>query len=131
MGVGYGKPFPGYSGSWHASLLLRSCSEVVCSCDLTTLAIAPRDLIHFFDTKGWGSLRGEHLTHSSSLQLNSQDSPKRQASTEPSSTSSSSDPILDFNISLAVAKERAHQKRSSKRAPQMDWSKKNELFSNL
>uniref|UniRef100_A0A8C9P9S3 Na(+)/H(+) exchange regulatory cofactor NHE-RF1 n=1 Tax=Spermophilus dauricus TaxID=99837 RepID=A0A8C9P9S3_SPEDA len=62
--------------------------------------------------------------------LNSQDSPKKQDSTEPSSTSSS-DPILDFNISLAMAKERAHQKRSSKRAPQMDWSKKNELFSNL
>lgn len=66
-----------------------------------------------------------------SEELNSQDSPKRHDSTEPSSTSSSSDPILDFNISLAVAKERAHQKRSSKRAPQMDWSKKNELFSNL
>lgn len=66
-----------------------------------------------------------------SEELNSQDSPKRQESTEPSCTSSSYDPILDFNISLAVAKERAHQKRSSKRAPQMDWSKKNELFSNL
>ncbi|KAM5272664.1 Na(+)/H(+) exchange regulatory cofactor NHE-RF1 isoform 2-T2 [Ctenodactylus gundi] len=65
-----------------------------------------------------------------SEELNSQDSPVKQDSTEPSSTSSS-DPILDFNISLAVAKERAHQKRSSKRAPQMDWSKKNELFSNL
>ncbi|XP_058417502.1 Na(+)/H(+) exchange regulatory cofactor NHE-RF1 [Diceros bicornis minor] len=67
-----------------------------------------------------------------SEELNSQDSPKKRDSTAPSSTSSSSsDPILDFNISLAVAKERAHQKRSSKRAPQMDWSKKNELFSNL
>lgn len=65
-----------------------------------------------------------------SEELSSQDSPRKQDSTEPSSTSSS-DPILDFNISLAVAKERAHQKRSSKRAPQMDWSKKNELFSNL
>uniref|UniRef100_A0A9L0RER6 Na(+)/H(+) exchange regulatory cofactor NHE-RF n=1 Tax=Equus caballus TaxID=9796 RepID=A0A9L0RER6_HORSE len=65
-----------------------------------------------------------------SEELNSQDSPKKQDSTAPSSTSSS-DPILDFNISLAMAKERAHQKRSSKRAPQMDWSKKNELFSNL
>ncbi|XP_043861136.1 Na(+)/H(+) exchange regulatory cofactor NHE-RF1 [Dromiciops gliroides] len=64
-------------------------------------------------------------------EMNSQDSPKEQDSTPPSSTSSSSDPILDFNISLAVAKERAHQKRGSKRAPQMDWSKKNELFSNL
>ncbi|KAM7067713.1 Na(+)/H(+) exchange regulatory cofactor NHE-RF1 isoform 2-T2 [Molossus nigricans] len=66
-----------------------------------------------------------------SEELNSQDSPKKQDSTAPSSTSSSSDPIPDFNISLAVAKERAHQKRSNKRAPQMDWSKKNELFSNL
>ncbi|MBV94812.1 Na(+)/H(+) exchange regulatory cofactor NHE-RF1, partial [Eschrichtius robustus] len=68
-----------------------------------------------------------------SEELNSQDSLKKQDCTAPSptSSSSSSDPILDFNISLAVAKERAHQKRSSKRAPQMDWSKKNELFSNL
>ncbi|XP_058904556.1 Na(+)/H(+) exchange regulatory cofactor NHE-RF1 [Kogia breviceps] len=68
-----------------------------------------------------------------SEELNSQDSLKKQDCTAPSSTSSSSssDPILDFNISLAVAKERAHQKRSSRRAPQMDWSKKNELFSNL
>uniref|UniRef100_A0A452TRJ5 Na(+)/H(+) exchange regulatory cofactor NHE-RF1 n=1 Tax=Ursus maritimus TaxID=29073 RepID=A0A452TRJ5_URSMA len=63
--------------------------------------------------------------------LNSQDSPRKQDSTAPSSTSSSSDPILDFNVSLAAAKERAHQKRSNKRAPQMDWSKKNELFGNL
>uniref|UniRef100_A0A8C5RDB5 Na(+)/H(+) exchange regulatory cofactor NHE-RF1 n=1 Tax=Laticauda laticaudata TaxID=8630 RepID=A0A8C5RDB5_LATLA len=45
--------------------------------------------------------------------------------------STTSDPILDLDIPLAVAKERAHQKRTSKRAPQMDWSKKNELFSNL
>ncbi|XP_020015199.1 Na(+)/H(+) exchange regulatory cofactor NHE-RF1 [Castor canadensis] len=67
-----------------------------------------------------------------SEELNSQDSPKKQDSIEPLSTSSSSsNAVLDFNISLAVAKERAHQKRSSKRAPQMDWSKKNELFSNL
>ncbi|KAG8509632.1 Na(+)/H(+) exchange regulatory cofactor NHE-RF1, partial [Galemys pyrenaicus] len=66
-----------------------------------------------------------------SEELNSQDSPRKQDSTAPSSTSSSSDPILDFNIPLAVARERAHQKRGNKRAPQMDWSKKNELFSNL
>ncbi|NXJ68279.1 NHRF1 protein, partial [Rostratula benghalensis] len=44
---------------------------------------------------------------------------------------SASGSILNLDIPLAVAKERAHQKRSSKRAPQMDWSKKNELFSNL
>ncbi|XP_006886294.1 PREDICTED: Na(+)/H(+) exchange regulatory cofactor NHE-RF1 [Elephantulus edwardii] len=64
-----------------------------------------------------------------SEELNSQDSPKKQDSTAPSTAAS--DPILDFNISLAVAKERAHRKRNSKQAPQMDWSKKNELFSNL
>ncbi|KAM9119712.1 Na(+)/H(+) exchange regulatory cofactor NHE-RF1 [Pangshura tecta] len=44
---------------------------------------------------------------------------------------STPDPLLDLNVPLAVAKERAHQKRTSKKAPQMDWSKKNELFSNL
>ncbi|NXS53321.1 NHRF1 protein, partial [Brachypteracias leptosomus] len=44
---------------------------------------------------------------------------------------STPDSLLDLDIPLAVAKERAHQKRTSKRAPQMDWSKKNELFSNL
>ncbi|XP_055994064.1 Na(+)/H(+) exchange regulatory cofactor NHE-RF1 [Sorex fumeus] len=65
-----------------------------------------------------------------SEELNSQDSPKKQDSKAASSTSSS-DPILDFSISLAMAKERAHQKRGCRRAPQMDWSKKNELFSNL
>ncbi|XP_074870689.1 Na(+)/H(+) exchange regulatory cofactor NHE-RF1 [Carettochelys insculpta] len=44
---------------------------------------------------------------------------------------STPDPLLDLNVPLAVAKERAHQKRTNKKAPQMDWSKKNELFSNL
>ncbi|XP_030064195.1 Na(+)/H(+) exchange regulatory cofactor NHE-RF1 isoform X2 [Microcaecilia unicolor] len=42
-----------------------------------------------------------------------------------------SNPMLGLNVPLAVAKERAHQKRSNKKAPPMDWSKKNELFSNL
>ncbi|XP_006262512.2 Na(+)/H(+) exchange regulatory cofactor NHE-RF1 [Alligator mississippiensis] len=52
-------------------------------------------------------------------------------SEEKEKRNSASDLPLDLNIPLAVAKERAHQKRTSKRAPQMDWSKKNELFSNL
>ncbi|XP_056607789.1 Na(+)/H(+) exchange regulatory cofactor NHE-RF1 [Triplophysa dalaica] len=39
--------------------------------------------------------------------------------------------IPELNLSLQQVKERARQKRSSKRAPPMDWSKKNELFSNL
>ncbi|XP_030317445.1 Na(+)/H(+) exchange regulatory cofactor NHE-RF1 [Calypte anna] len=54
--------------------------------------------------------------------------PDAQESDKHHSASSS---LLDLDIPLAVAKERAHQKRTSKRAPQMDWSKKNELFSNL
>ncbi|XP_073349995.1 Na(+)/H(+) exchange regulatory cofactor NHE-RF1-like [Pagrus major] len=36
-----------------------------------------------------------------------------------------------LNLSLQQVKELAHQKRSNKRAPPMDWTKKNELFSNL
>uniref|UniRef100_A0A8C5WLF0 Na(+)/H(+) exchange regulatory cofactor NHE-RF1 n=1 Tax=Leptobrachium leishanense TaxID=445787 RepID=A0A8C5WLF0_9ANUR len=41
------------------------------------------------------------------------------------------DPLLDLNMSLAVAKERAHQKRSQKKAPTMDWNKRKEVFSSL
>ncbi|XP_058509229.1 Na(+)/H(+) exchange regulatory cofactor NHE-RF1 [Solea solea] len=39
--------------------------------------------------------------------------------------------IPALNLSLQQVKELAHQKRSNKRAPAMDWTKKNELFSNL
>ncbi|KAK5851444.1 hypothetical protein PBY51_002238 [Eleginops maclovinus] len=38
---------------------------------------------------------------------------------------------LGLSLSLAQAKERARQKRSAKKAPTMDWSKRNELFGNL
>lgn len=34
-------------------------------------------------------------------------------------------------MSLAAAKERAHQKRSQKKAPTMDWNKRKEVFSSL
>ncbi|NXE87651.1 NHRF1 protein, partial [Menura novaehollandiae] len=61
-------------------------------------------------------------THTSLPQPHTQEGDKRH---------SASGSLLDLDIPLAVAKERAHQKRTSKRAPQMDWSKKNELFSNL
>ncbi|XP_010766492.1 Na(+)/H(+) exchange regulatory cofactor NHE-RF1 [Notothenia coriiceps] len=39
--------------------------------------------------------------------------------------------IPALNLSLQQVKELAHQKRSNKKAPPMDWTKKNELFSNL
>ncbi|XP_023121184.2 Na(+)/H(+) exchange regulatory cofactor NHE-RF1 [Amphiprion ocellaris] len=41
------------------------------------------------------------------------------------------DAIPALNMTLQQVKELAHQKRSNKRAPPMDWTKKNELFSNL
>ncbi|CAG5897615.1 unnamed protein product [Menidia menidia] len=41
------------------------------------------------------------------------------------------DTIPALSLSLQQVKELAHQKRSNKRAPPMDWTKKNELFSNL
>ncbi len=50
---------------------------------------------------------------------------------KPKAKASSDDAGLALNISLQQAKDRAHQKRSNKKAPQMDWSKRNELFSNL
>lgn len=49
----------------------------------------------------------------------------RASELEPASAS------LALSVSLAQAKERAHQKRAAKKAPAMDWSKRNELFSNL
>ncbi|KAJ3601316.1 hypothetical protein NHX12_032287 [Muraenolepis orangiensis] len=39
--------------------------------------------------------------------------------------------IPELSLTLQQVKERAHQKRSNRRAPPMDWTKKNELFSNL
>uniref|UniRef100_A0A8B9H922 Na(+)/H(+) exchange regulatory cofactor NHE-RF n=1 Tax=Astyanax mexicanus TaxID=7994 RepID=A0A8B9H922_ASTMX len=41
------------------------------------------------------------------------------------------DAIPALNLSLQQVKERAHQKRSNKRAPAMDWNKKQELFSKM
>uniref|UniRef100_A0A8C7WF77 EBP50 C-terminal domain-containing protein n=1 Tax=Oncorhynchus mykiss TaxID=8022 RepID=A0A8C7WF77_ONCMY len=41
------------------------------------------------------------------------------------------EPNASLSMSLSQAKERAHQKGSSKKAPAMDWSKRNKLFSNL
>ncbi|XP_060796173.1 Na(+)/H(+) exchange regulatory cofactor NHE-RF1a [Neoarius graeffei] len=63
--------------------------------------------------------------------------PAETASSPPSQekavekTSANAASSLDLNISLQQAKERAHQKRSNKRAPPMDWSKRSEVFSNL
>ncbi|XP_043958517.1 Na(+)/H(+) exchange regulatory cofactor NHE-RF1-like [Gambusia affinis] len=54
-----------------------------------------------------------------------------QGERTPEPEPSPSGDAMGLNISLAQAKERAHQKRAAKKAPPMDWSKRNELFSNL
>ncbi|XP_061740243.1 Na(+)/H(+) exchange regulatory cofactor NHE-RF1 isoform X3 [Nerophis ophidion] len=51
------------------------------------------------------------------------------SSTPPEGVAPGAIPAL--TMSLQQVKELAHQKRSNKRAPPMDWTKKNELFSNL
>ncbi|XP_018617283.2 Na(+)/H(+) exchange regulatory cofactor NHE-RF1-like isoform X2 [Scleropages formosus] len=61
--------------------------------------------------------------------------PEVRRSTPPPETKAEKEPVEDAGLALTMslqqAKERAHQKRSNKRAPPMDWSKRNELFSNL
>uniref|UniRef100_A0A8C1G199 Na(+)/H(+) exchange regulatory cofactor NHE-RF n=1 Tax=Cyprinus carpio TaxID=7962 RepID=A0A8C1G199_CYPCA len=72
-------------------------------------------------------------TSSTSSNTSSSAAPASTSAPEekPKVKASSDDAGLSLNISLQQAKERAHQKRSNKKAPQMDWSKRNELFSNL
>ncbi|XP_026171044.1 Na(+)/H(+) exchange regulatory cofactor NHE-RF1a [Mastacembelus armatus] len=53
--------------------------------------------------------------------------PQAERAQEPAPAADS----FSLGMSLAQAKERAHQKRAAKKAPTMDWSKRNELFSNL
>ncbi|XP_068118497.1 Na(+)/H(+) exchange regulatory cofactor NHE-RF1 [Hyperolius riggenbachi] len=50
---------------------------------------------------------------------------------EPPSEPAPTPETLDLNLSLAAAKERAHQKRSQKKAPTMDWNKRKEVFGSL
>uniref|UniRef100_A0A803VL58 Na(+)/H(+) exchange regulatory cofactor NHE-RF1 n=1 Tax=Ficedula albicollis TaxID=59894 RepID=A0A803VL58_FICAL len=84
--------------------------------------------------EGWGAASGLH-PHRGAVQgtLSGADtaSHPQPVTQEGDKRHSAPGSLLDLDIPLAVAKERAHQKRTSKRAPQMDWSKKNELFSNL
>uniref|UniRef100_A0A3B5KZS6 Na(+)/H(+) exchange regulatory cofactor NHE-RF n=1 Tax=Xiphophorus couchianus TaxID=32473 RepID=A0A3B5KZS6_9TELE len=63
------------------------------------------------------------------VSLNSCAQGERTPEPEPEPTPSGD--AMGLNMSLAQAKELAHQKRAAKKAPPMDWSKRNELFSNL
>ncbi|TRY56669.1 hypothetical protein DNTS_014141 [Danionella cerebrum] len=70
------------------------------------------------------------VTSLSNSSTSSNTSAPEEKAKEPS-TGEDSSLSLSLSVSLQQAKERAHQKRSNKRAPAMDWSKRNELFSNL
>ncbi|XP_073540169.1 Na(+)/H(+) exchange regulatory cofactor NHE-RF1 isoform X2 [Phyllobates terribilis] len=70
------------------------------------------------------------------LPLDMSSTQKNEKVTSESDPAPSIDPVpaaetLDLNMSLALAKERAHQKRSQKKAPTMDWNKRKEVFSSL
>ncbi|KAM6963743.1 Na(+)/H(+) exchange regulatory cofactor NHE-RF1a [Tautogolabrus adspersus] len=73
---------------------------------------------------------------SSSSASSNADQPAETSSPSPAQAERTPEPApaaegLGLGLSLAQARERAHQKRSAKKAPPMDWSKRNELFSNL
>ncbi|XP_062382241.1 Na(+)/H(+) exchange regulatory cofactor NHE-RF2 [Sardina pilchardus] len=79
-------------------------------------------------------MNGSSTSHSTHSEISSTD-----ASTLMSEGSSGGsrllDPFAEMGLRLsqtaAEAREKAHAKRTKKRAPQMDWSKKYELFSNF
>ncbi|XP_033840879.1 Na(+)/H(+) exchange regulatory cofactor NHE-RF1-like isoform X2 [Periophthalmus magnuspinnatus] len=64
-------------------------------------------------------------SESSASSHSSQPSPGAMTTEEPASDS------LGLGLSVAQARERAHQKRMAKNAPRMDWNKRKEVFSNL
>ncbi|XP_065805413.1 Na(+)/H(+) exchange regulatory cofactor NHE-RF1a [Labrus bergylta] len=73
---------------------------------------------------------------SSSSASSNADQPAETSSPSPAEAERTPEPApaadnLGLGLSLAQARERAHQKRAAKKAPSMDWSKRNELFSNL
>ncbi|XP_030630164.1 Na(+)/H(+) exchange regulatory cofactor NHE-RF1a isoform X2 [Chanos chanos] len=68
---------------------------------------------------------------SSNNSINTAPAPGRDSPPPPEERSPVTSPALAMSLSLQEAKERARGKRSNKRAPAMDWSKRNELFSNL
>lgn len=76
------------------------------------------------------------VSSSSSSASSNASLPTATASSSPPEVETAVEPApaadnLGLGMSLAQAKERARQKRAAKKAPSMDWSKRNELFSNL
>ncbi|XP_056152804.1 Na(+)/H(+) exchange regulatory cofactor NHE-RF1a isoform X2 [Lampris incognitus] len=72
----------------------------------------------------------KHLTGPLPEPVSNDESEEDEADKAPGPVSEANEGI-GLSMSVAQARERAHQKRSAKKAPPMDWSKRNELFSNL
>ncbi|XP_066497605.1 Na(+)/H(+) exchange regulatory cofactor NHE-RF2 [Hoplias malabaricus] len=78
-----------------------------------------------------------HINGRSTSQSTHSDHSSQDTSTQNSEDGGSRllDPFAEIGLRLsptaAEAKEKAHAKRSKKRAPQMDWNKKYEIFSNF
>uniref|UniRef100_A0A3Q4H5Y6 NHERF family PDZ scaffold protein 1 n=1 Tax=Neolamprologus brichardi TaxID=32507 RepID=A0A3Q4H5Y6_NEOBR len=76
----------------------------------------------------------EHISVSASSSVSSASSSSSLPAATDNSSPSEPAPAIDslgLALTVAQAKERAQQKRGAKKAPAMDWSKRNELFSNL
>ncbi|XP_041939265.1 Na(+)/H(+) exchange regulatory cofactor NHE-RF2 [Alosa sapidissima] len=78
-------------------------------------------------------INGSSTSHSTHSEISSTDASTLMS--EGSSGSRLLDPFAEIGLRLsqtaAEAREKAHAKRAKKRAPQMDWSQKYELFSNF
>ncbi|MEQ2191146.1 hypothetical protein XENOCAPTIV_021988, partial [Xenoophorus captivus] len=103
----------------------KTHSEVVATIkaggDVTRLLVVDSDTDAFFK-RCRVTPTSEHLT-------GSLPEPVVNGETEEKGPITNAIPAL--NLTLQQVKELTHQKRSNKRAPPMDWTKKNELFSNL
>uniref|UniRef100_A0A673HRF8 Na(+)/H(+) exchange regulatory cofactor NHE-RF n=1 Tax=Sinocyclocheilus rhinocerous TaxID=307959 RepID=A0A673HRF8_9TELE len=101
------------------------------------MAITPTSIhVKDFDESITNGSNSPHVNGTSSRSTYS-DGSSQDTNTQFSRDSSSHllDPFEETGLSLsptaAEAKEKAHAKRTRKRAPQMDWNKKHEIFSNF
>ncbi|XP_056609917.1 Na(+)/H(+) exchange regulatory cofactor NHE-RF2 [Triplophysa dalaica] len=101
------------------------------------LGITPTSIhVKDFDESIMNGSSSPHVNGTSSRSTHS-DASSQDMNTQISRDSSSHilDPFEEMGLCLsptaAEAKEKAYAKRAKKRAPQMDWSKKHEIFSNF
>uniref|UniRef100_A0A672PR25 PDZ domain-containing protein n=1 Tax=Sinocyclocheilus grahami TaxID=75366 RepID=A0A672PR25_SINGR len=129
------------------SLSLEQFSIIFLSCYHTHVHQYTDIHPHFLNSLVHSHSHTDHPSYSDSI-TNGSSSPHvngtssrstySDGSSQDTNTQSSShllDPFEEIGLCLsptaAEAKEKAHAKRTRKRAPQMDWNKKHEIFSNF